>query len=406
MAMSASQGKAKDFAIQFGSVLIMATTMGIVLSVTSIFYPVVADHLQVSRTAFALTGTITAITSMFAALFWGAFYAKNPIQKPMLLCIAATSLCYFGFSAARTLAHFYLLAAAVGFLFSSISIIPVSIIMTRHFTRGTGSRLSLALAGSGLGPMVLNPIVNTLINTQGWRVGYALLAMVTLTIALPCALLVTHLARTDLLAPPTPATAPSAQTATKASVPAWFWAFLAAAFLSGLTGAGTLANLPVYLKNLNFPVAKISAITSAYAASMVVGKFALGNLYDRVGTKTGTFIAGLMMCLCCIFMIFVRSLPFLVLMLLTIGIGVAMGTVSITWMTSCFFGKQNYSKYFGRVQFANSLGSAAGIPLVALLLENIPQVHLIWLSVAGLSFLMLALFMLSIRGHQTLSRSQ
>lgn len=399
--MTPSPNKAKDLTILIGCVLIMASTMGIVLSVTSIFYPVVSAHLGVSRSSFALTGTITALTSMVAALFWGGFYAKNAIQKPMLLGIAATSLCYFGLSTARTLLHFYLIAGVIGVLFSSISIIPVSIIMTRHFTRNTGSTLSLALAGSGLGPMLLNPIVNNLIHTHGWRSGYFLLSMVTLTVALPCAWLVTHLVRDEIQGAPIASVEAEQPKTDRTPFPIWFWAFLAAAFLSGLTGAGTLANLPIYMNDLHFSVSKISAATSAYAGSMLIGKFVLGNLYDRAGTKTGTFIAGLMMTLCCFFMIFIRSLPFLVLMLLTIGIGVAMGTVSITWMTNYFFGKQDYSKYFGRVQFANSLGSAAGIPLIALLLESVPQAYLIWLTVAGLSFLMLLLFMLSIRGNQS-----
>jgi MFS family permease len=161
--------KAKDLIILIGCVLIMATTMGIIMNVASIFYPVVAEDLGVSRATFALTGTITSLSSMFAALFWGFLYTKTGIQKPMLIGIAAAGICYFGLQAARTLLHFYLLAGLIGFLFGGVSIIPVSTIITRHFTRNTGSALSIALAGSGLGPMLLNPLINTLINTQSWR---------------------------------------------------------------------------------------------------------------------------------------------------------------------------------------------------------------------------------------------
>ena len=392
--------KAKDLIILIGCVLIMATTMGIIMNVASIFYPVVAADLGVSRATFALTGTITSLSSMFAALFWGFLYTKTGIQKPMLIGIAAAGICYFGLQAARTLLHFYLLAGLIGFLFGGISIIPVSTIITRHFTRNTGSALSIALAGSGVGPMLLNPLINTLINTQSWRTGYMLLGIILLAIALPSALIVTHLVRDEIQSAPVRADKSKPSDQPRARQPVWFLAFLAAAFLSGFTGAGTLFNLPIYMNDLGFSVGKISIVASAYAASMVLGKFILGVLYDRVGTKTATLIAGLLMTLTCIFLMFITSLPFLVLMLITFGIGIAMGTVSITWMTNYFFGKKEYSKRFGGVQFINSLGVASGIPFIAMLLEKAPKANLTWLAIAVLSLLMLALFMASIQGNR------
>ena len=369
------------------------------MNVASIFYPVVAADLGVSRATFALTGTITSLSSMFAALFWGFLYTKTGIQKPMLIGIAAAGICYFGLQAARTLLHFYLLAGLIGFLFGGISIIPVSTIITRHFTRNTGSALSIALAGSGVGPMLLNPLINTLINTQSWRTGYMLLGIILLAVALPSALIVTHLVKDEIQSAPVRAGKPKPSNQPHARQPVWFLAFLAAAFLSGFTGAGTLFNLPIYMNDLGFSVGKISIVASAYAASMVLGKFILGVLYDRVGTKTATLIAGLLMTITCIFLMFITSLPFLVLMLITFGIGIAMGTVSITWMTNYFFGKKEYSKRFGGVQFINSLGVASGIPFIAMLLEKAPKANLTWLAVAVLSLLMLALYMASIQGN-------
>ncbi len=398
--MNPPSSKAKDTAILIGCVLIMATTMGIIMNVASIFYPVVAADLGVSRATFALTGTITSLSSMFAALFWGFLFTKTGIQKPMIVGIAATGLCYFGLQAARTLVHFYLLAGLIGFLFGGISIIPVSTIITRHFSRNTGSALSIALAGSGVGPMVLNPLINTLINTQSWRTGYMLLGIILLAIALPSTLIVTHLVRDEIQKAPIKANKSEPTGKSHVRLPIWFLAFLTAAFLSGFTGAGTLYNMPIYLNDLGFSVGKISIVASAYAASMVLGKFILGNLYDRVGTKTATLIAGLLMILTCVFLIFIDFLPFLVLMLVTFGLGIAMGTVSVTWMTNYFFGKQQFSKRFGEVQFINSLGVATGIPFVTTLLEKVPNVTIIWLTVAGLSLLMLVLYMVSIHGNR------
>lgn len=390
----------KDAIILLCCVLIMALTMGIVNLVLSIFFPIVSVYLGVSRPSFALTGTITALSSMVAALFWGFFYGKNAIQKPMIIGMAALGISFFGLQASRNLFHFYFLSLFIGLIYSGVSIIPVSTIITRHFTRNTGFALSLALAGSGLGAMVLNPIVNTIINTQGWQAGYQLLAIVVLVVALPSAILVTHLVRDEIQARPITGSAKGEKVTNPYLKSLWFWAFLFAGLLAGLTGAGALANMPGYMKDLHFSVSRISFVTSAYAASMIVGKFTLGFLYDHLGAKKATLIAGSLFILSMIFMILIKATPFLILMMICLGMGVSIGTVSLTWMTNYFFGKENYSKYYGSVQFSNSLGIAVGVPMISLMLERSGNFALIWLLIALLGLLMITLFLYSIKQNQ------
>ncbi len=390
----------KDAIILLCCVLIMALTMGIVNLVLSIFFPIVSVDLGVSRPSFALTGTITALSSMVAALFWGFFYGKNAIQKPMIIGMAALGISFFGLQASRNLFHFYFLSLFIGLIYSGVSIIPVSTIITRHFTRNTGFALSLALAGSGLGAMVLNPIVNTIINTQGWQAGYQLLAIVVLVVALPSAILVTHLVRDEIQARPITGSAKGEKVTNPYLKSLWFWAFLFAGLLAGLTGAGALANMPGYMKDLHFSVSRISFVTSAYAASMIVGKFTLGFLYDHLGAKKATLIAGSLFILSMIFMILIKATPFLILMMICLGMGVSIGTVSLTWMTNYFFGKENYSKYYGSVQFSNSLGIAVGVPMISLMLERSGNFALIWLLIALLGLLMITLFLYSIKQNQ------
>ena len=196
--MEKQRFQAKDLLVLFCCVMIMATTMGIVILVLSLFYPVVSVEIGVSRSAFALTGTITALSAMLAALFWGFFYQKHAIQLPLMLGLLGLGLSFIGFSAAQKLYHFYLLACAVGLLYGGVSIIPVSTIITRYFTKNTGLALSLALAGSGMGAMILNPIVNKIINTQSWQAGYRLLAIVVFVVAIPSAFLVTHFTKDQI----------------------------------------------------------------------------------------------------------------------------------------------------------------------------------------------------------------
>ena len=404
--MKKSQDSLTNFVILFACVLIMATTMGIVTVVSSIFYPVVSESLGVSRASFALTGTITSLSSMVAALFWGNFYAKKPLAKPMVIGIIVFGLAILGMSFATNIYQFYFLSLLVGLTYGGISIIPVSIMITRHFSKNTGLALSTALAGSGLGAMILNPIINNLISGGNWQPGYRLIAICIFALTLPCAFLVTHLTKDEVQA-----TSPEQSQDSKLEIQnpqksTWFWAFLLAAFLTGVTGGAVLSNLPTYLKDLNFSVSYISIITAAYSASLVVGKFGLGFLYDRMGAMIGTLTSALLMSLCLGVMPFIQSPPILILMLICIGIGMAVGTVSVTWLTNYFFGKESYSKYYGSVQFANSFGIAAGVPLIAAALENLAQPSWTWLILTAVSLLMTGLFVFSIRGNRKAKAEQ
>lgn len=160
------------------------------------------------------------------------------------------------------------------------------------------------------------------------------------------------------------------------------------------------------MKDLNFSVSRISFVASAYAASMVFGKIILGILYDRLGAKNATLVSGLLMSLTLVLMMFIEKTSLLILMLIFIGIGLAIGTVSVTWLTNYFFGKEKYSKYYGTVQFANSLGLAVGVPAIAAALENLGNSTILWVVLTALSLVMVTLFLVSIRGNRKMKAHQ
>jgi MFS family permease len=119
-----------------------------------------------------------------------------------------------------------------------------------------------------------------------------------------------------------------------------------------------------------------------------------------LGAKAATTTAALLMALSLALMMVIQLPVMLVLMLISIGIGLAIGTVSITWLANYFFGKEEYSKYYGAVQFANCFGIAAGVPVIASALENLGNTKLLWFGLSLVSVVMMFLFMKSIHGNQ------
>lgn len=398
--------QAKDILILFCCVIIMATTLAMVIVVASVFYPVVSTKLGISLPAMALTGTITSLASMVSSLFWGKFYARRDLRLPFIIGLGIMGLAYLGMAAAQNVYHLYLASFVIGFMFGGVSMIPVSIIITRHFTKNTGTALSIAMAGSGLGGMILNPIINNTITSQSWQTGYLIVALVILALAMPCAALVTHLVRDEIK--PMPKSELAAQQKRRGSDwrAGWFWALLLAALLSGVTGTGIISSLPTYTRDLNFSIQQISLVTSAYAASMLIGKFLVGIVNDKFGAVRGTLFAGSLLIITAVSLHFIQNPLFLVLMLLSLGVGVSLGTVSTTWLTNHFFSKAEFSNYYGGVQFFNSLGIALGLPFLAFLRERSGSYTLAWWTVLLLSLILLALFLYSIHGNKKARASE
>lgn len=82
--------------------------------------------------------------------------------------------------------HFHLaygLVAAVGI--AAIESVPHTALISRWFIRRRGAALGLAFAGSGLGIVLLVPLMQSLITAIGWRNAYLILAGIVFVLVVP-----------------------------------------------------------------------------------------------------------------------------------------------------------------------------------------------------------------------------
>src|SRR5690606_9560218 len=120
----------------------------------------------------------------------------------------------------------------------------------------------------------------------------------------PCAILVTQLTKEELQTKQIPIVPLIVNENRRTRTYPWFWAFLFAASLAGLTGGVVLANLLNYMKDLNFSVSRISFVASAYGALMVFVHIILGILYDLLCVNYATLMSGLLISLSLNLMLF------------------------------------------------------------------------------------------------------
>ncbi|MBN2231679.1 MAG: MFS transporter [Deltaproteobacteria bacterium] len=139
--------------------------------------------------------TTSGIFSTFLVCHYlGAFAAGTLIDRwsPRLVIPAGAlwlAVCLLLVSGARSMGDFYLrygVGAAIGVSF--MGFVPHATLLPRWFVRRRGLAVGIAMAGIGVGMLILPPTIQHIIDTAGWVPAYRFLALVIL-LAIPVNLL-------------------------------------------------------------------------------------------------------------------------------------------------------------------------------------------------------------------------
>ncbi len=133
-----------------------------------------------------MLNTFKAIASIFGAPVWGWLYKRAKVKLPLLGGLAAFAVLLYLMSIVRSLPLIYVMAFLIGFVFAGITVMPVTLIVLEAAPeRQRALMLSIALSGSGLGGMILNPVVNALIQNHGYGRAFLILSLLVALLLLP-----------------------------------------------------------------------------------------------------------------------------------------------------------------------------------------------------------------------------
>ena len=161
-------------------------TMGIIFGVWysfSVFYVAILKDFGWTRASTAGIFSLFTIAHYFCALAAGwcidRFGPRLVIPVGALWLALALAL----LSRAQTLFDFYFyygILAAAGV--SLTGFVPNSVLLPRWFIRRRGLAFGIAMAGIGLGILIMPPFMQRLIDTHNWRYAYRALAIIVLLI--------------------------------------------------------------------------------------------------------------------------------------------------------------------------------------------------------------------------------
>lgn len=175
---------------------------------------------------------------------------------------------------------FYGVAALLGITGAMCYQIPYSRLVSTWFKKNFGFAQGLMSAGASVTPLLLIPIIVSVIYGFGWRTGYALIAALVLVVALPLAWL-TFREKAEAAPVAAKAAPVDGKSAGEALRNVRLWLVFLGCSVATFAIGGFLSSIQPALLDNGWEVAIASAMSMVYLTGIIVGRIFGGILLDR-----------------------------------------------------------------------------------------------------------------------------
>jgi MFS family permease len=331
------------------------------------FFTSLRDEFDASR------GDVSLVFSITAAIYFALGALSGPLADrigPRRIALAGVGCMSAGLllaSQAQALWQVYLtyslgVGLGVGLLY-----VPAIGTVQRWFIVRRGMASGLAVAGIGVGTLVLPPLTAVVIDELSWRWAYFLLAVLSLSIGLAAALLLEHSPGRRGLHPDgerrlalSPA-APTGGLGTREAVTSRTFILLYAA--CWLTGVGLFipfAHLAPYAKDHGLSGSTGALLVGFIGAGSVIGRLVLGGFADRLGRRRAVVGAFVGMGLALAWWLVAEDLWSLIVFAFVFGAAYGGYVALVPALTTDYFGGRNAGAIIGILYSGSAVGALIG----------------------------------------------
>ncbi|MCB2059306.1 MAG: MFS transporter [Novosphingobium sp.] len=236
-------------------------------------------------------------------------------------------------------------------------------VLNGYFIKSRGQAMAVALSGTGMGAAIYPFILNALIEWQGWREAYVMLATIAVLLVLPATYFLFRPAR-HLQAPPRQEATTGGRTPPlSARGQAWSMRYLklaAAATVYAVACSALTANVVPVLIDQNLSPAVAAATAGLLGIGSITGRLIGGFLLDRFN---GNMVAAICVLLpiipITIFLNTDGSQAWAALACLVMGLSIGTEVDCCAYLAARHFGTRNFGALFGTINglllFGNGL---------------------------------------------------
>jgi len=284
--------------------------------------------------------------------------------------------------------HWYVAGAVMGFFLSPVFYATPAIILSNWFIKKRGFVIGFAMAFSGVGGAIMNPVVASLIHNYGWRTAYVANAIIAGVVVLPFLMFVIRLKPSDMGLKPYGYEEQPDQAAQGDSTTAGLnvnqvkgvskedasrsVSFILVIILFAVCGyfSGYPQYLSAYGISIGFSATFASFLLSLCMIGNVFSKLALGLINDKFGGMRMMFTAFAMIIASLVLLLAgVNSFPALLAGALLSGSFYSVSTVSSPLFVHTIYGSRDYARIIVIFSLSQNLFISFGQPIVGFMYD-------------------------------------
>jgi MFS family permease len=367
------QGHANPWSVVIGSTLALVVCNGPVVAFTfGLFLKPISQEFGWNRGAISAASAVASLMIAIAVPFAGMLVDRWGARRILLPAILLSSISVAAISLTpASLFVFVALYAIAGLAMAAHGPQPYIKTIAAWFDGRRGLALGIAMAGVGLGIIVVPQLARHLIEIYGWRKAYIGLGVALFVVAFPAvAILVREPPPTatgcrQRLAGDTPAPLGLEVRDALTGSPA-FWLLAAATFLVAMAVNGTIVHVVPLLTDRGLSPAIAVSLLGVVSLASIVGRLLCGYLADRLFAPHLAAGFFLLPCLgiCLLMMEASHLLPFIGVVTLGLALGCEIDLMG--FLTTRYFGLRRFGLLYGYLFAVFAAGSAFGPFLMGL----------------------------------------
>lgn len=340
------------------SAFLLMLTMSLLSTALSFFVSPVCADLGFGRGSFTLYYSLMVAAGAVSASVLGNYMNSHGVRGVILISALWCCAGAWGLSFSSALWMFYLAGAAIGFFGTTCVYLAANVIVQQSYHSSQASAvLGLVMAGSGIGGVIWSNLFPALIASLGWRMGYRILGLIWLSLALLSALI---LGRQEPTAAIGHARTPGDSSSKREALRSLRFV-LVAAVMCVLTVASCISQqLPALLGGMGHGSEQVSRMVSVMTAFSAVGTVVEGLACSKLGIRK-TMVIVIAMYAAGYVLMSANTLVYVALMCLAFGSG-AIGTL-MPIVVRTIFGGIHYAAIWSVVITCSSVASFLATPV-------------------------------------------
>lgn len=343
--------------VLIGACLAQCALLGILVNCVSVLLGAVSADLAMDMTRVSAYHTLKSIASAVSAAFLTALFFRMNKAVYMGACIGGIVVGHLLLVVGAGSWIWWVSAVIIGLAYSTCGIC-VPYILGLWFPKNAGFATGIALAFSGIGGVLFNPIASRLITAYGWRSAILIMSVITAVIAVPGVLLAFG------KKPPAPPHETNVQVKqvtlstgrpdlAKNIFPLWQFALACGTIVVMFNNY-----ISSYATDLGYALETGATLASLVMAGNVLGKLLFGAACDRFGVWKTTQVNFAILAVAMICYLFCSDfLPALYLASLLFGSVYGINMIAISRGCIAAYGHEGSKKYLG---LHTGIGSGLG----------------------------------------------